>query len=209
MDAYALGEIERRLGNIVRIGTIKELDEDKALVKVDLGDLVTDWLPWGEARAGAGQRTWAMPEVNEQVMLLSPSGEVSQGVVGPSIFQDNHGAPANKKTTSRQQFADGAFLQYDRVGHAWTLDVPSGGSITLHIGSTTLLLENGKATLTTPLVQVTAAQTNFSGNVAVAGNLTVAGTTAVQGITSVGKNVGNTHTHSGIQSGPGNTGAPN
>lgn len=48
------------------------------------------------------------------------------------------------------------------------------------------------------------------GNVAITGNLTVSGNAAVGGnLTNDGTNVGKTHTHSGVQPGGGNTGAPN
>lgn len=43
-----------------------------------------------------------------------------------------------------------------------------------------------------------------NGNTTMNGNLTVTGT-----ITNNGKNIGSTHTHSGVQPGSGNTGAPN
>jgi phage baseplate assembly protein V len=169
--SYAASELDRRLGNLVRMGTIAELDDAQALVKVDLGDVTTDWLPWATMRAGE-DRTWHAPEPGEQVMVLAESGELAHGVVLPGIYQDKYGAPSNTRNKSRTEFKDGAFIEYDREGHKHVLDVPAGGSITLHIGGTTLKLEDGQATLTTPKLLVDSPDSTFTGAVTVQGLLT-------------------------------------
>lgn len=194
-------EHDRRLANIVRVGTVAELDEPNARVKVDLGDLTTDWLPWATTRAG-GDRSWSAHEVGEQVLLFAPSGELAAAVVMGSINQDAHPAPAASKDRTRYQWGDGAFVDYDRGGHLYQLDVPSAGSITLHIGQTTLKLEDGKATLTTPHLDVVSAQTVLTGA------LTVNGLTALAGVTSNGHDIGSTHKHTGVAAGSSTSGPP-
>jgi phage baseplate assembly protein V len=190
MTHAILGELDRRLANIVRVGTIKELDEANARVKVDLGDLTTDWLPWGTARSG-GDRSWSAHEVGEQVMLFAPSGELAAACVMGSIPQDAHPAPANSKDHTRYEWSDGAFQDYDRAGHHYVLDIPSAGDLTLHVGAATLVLKNsditakiggttlklvdGTATLTTNQLTVNAPQSNFNGNVTISGALSYAG----------------------------------
>lgn len=116
----AAGELDRRLANVVRIGKIAELDEANARVKVELGDVKTDWLPWASVRAG-GDRSWTAPEVGEQVMLIAPSGELAAAVVMGSVPQDSHPAPASSKDHTRYQWSDGAFQDYDRAGHHYVL----------------------------------------------------------------------------------------
>lgn len=209
---WAQAETERILANLIRIGVVTDLDEASARVKVRTGGLVTDWLPWLTQRAGE-DRSWWAPEPGEQVVVLSPYGDQSQAVVMPAIYQTAYPAPANLRTTSRVEFKDGAFVEYDREGHHYHLDVPAGGSITLHIGSTTLLLEDGKTTLSTPQLLVDSPQSTFTGTVTVQGLLTylagmvgsggsgasaqISGTVAFQGgsLTHNGKDVGSTHTH--------------
>lgn len=217
------GELDRRLANIVRIGTIAELDAANARVKVTLGDLKTDWLPWASARAG-GDRSWSAPEVGEQVLLFAPSGELAAAVVMGSINQEEHPAPANSGDHTRFQWSDGAFQDYDRAGHHYILDIPAGGDITLHIGSTTLKLEDGKATLTTPELLVQSPTSTFTGLVSIqggmsvtggagdtatiSGTLKVTGNTNLAGVTSNGHDVGNTHKHTGVAAGPSLSGMP-
>lgn len=223
MSEWAQAENERILANMIRVGVIAQLDEANARVIVRAGGLTTDWLPWLTLRAGE-DRTWWAPEPGEQVLVLSPYGDPAQAVVLPAIYQEAHPAPGSVKTTSRVEFKDGAFVQYDREGHHYHLDVPAGGSITLHIGSTTLLLEDGKATLTTPELLVDSPKSTFTGAVNVQGLLTyMAGmvgkggsgaTASIQGsvvvtggdVTADGVSLKG-HTHPGDSGGT--TGAPN
>lgn len=67
-------------------------------------------------------------------------------------------------------------------------------------------------------IDITAPNVNYSGNVAIAGNLTVAGATALNtltvsglaefngGIESNGTSIDDSHAHSGVSTGPSNTG---
>lgn len=45
-------DLNRRIENIVRLGTIAEVDCAHAKAKVKSGGILTDWLPWVTARAG-------------------------------------------------------------------------------------------------------------------------------------------------------------
>lgn len=207
-----IGELDRRLANIVRVGTIAALDEAKAHATVDLGDLVTDWLPFAQVRAGAN-RSWEAPEPGEQVLLFSPSGDLACGYIMGSVPQDAFPAPANSKDHSRYEWKDGAFQDYDRAGHHYVLDIPEAGDITLHvgaatltlknsditatIGSSTLKLESGKTTLTTAEFDVVSALSKFSGNVQVAGGVSVGAGLSVAGQSTLTGNVTSSATISG------------
>lgn len=59
-------------------------------------------------------------------------------------------------------------------------------------------------TVDAPTATVNAPDIQMNGNVQVTGNFSVNGS-----MTNNGKNIGSTHTHSGVQTGSGNTGAPN
>lgn len=121
---FRVTELERMLANLLRVGTVAELDAKSARVKVASGDLLTGWLPWFTRRAG-GDRDWWSPEPGEQVMVLSPCGDPAQGVVLPAIYRDAHPAPADKETVRRIDFADGGFVEYDRT--SGRLDISAEG----------------------------------------------------------------------------------
>lgn len=214
----ALGDIDRRLANILRFGTVAALDAANALVTVSLDDLTTtEWLPWITARAG-GDVSWWAPEPGEQVMVLSPSGELAHGVVLPAIYQSAHPANGSSASVRRVTFADGTVVAYDRGAHQLTVDVSaSSGTVIVNCHQATVNADSS-VTLNTPT-------THCTGNLNVDGVTTTGGliSTGVAGgaaqitggitatggsVTHNGKNIGSTHTHSGVQSGLSNTGAP-
>jgi hypothetical protein len=74
-------ESERRLTNVMRPGRVVQVDAQKGLVKLTYAkdetgaDVVGPWIRWME-RAG-GIKTWTPPSVGEQVIMFSPSGDIS------------------------------------------------------------------------------------------------------------------------------------
>jgi phage baseplate assembly protein V len=118
-----LSDLERRVANLIQPGTVEETDYPNARVRVKIGLNVTAWLPWMTTRAG-GDRSWHAPEVGEQVLVLSPSGDFRQGFALPSIYQNAHPAPADSEKIHRIEYSDGAVLEYDRENHRLTATIP-------------------------------------------------------------------------------------
>ena len=123
---WAVVELQRRLANVVRKGTIHELDAGNAVARVkyeeepDGTPCVTRWLQWGVRRAGP-DRTWWAPEVGEQVVLLSPSGDLSQAVILCALWQDDFPANGDDAEMSRIDWQDGSYLQHDRESGDFSL----------------------------------------------------------------------------------------
>ncbi|WP_341813310.1 phage baseplate assembly protein V [Wolbachia endosymbiont (group B) of Germaria angustata] len=111
--SFAISELNRKLANVIRIGIVKEIDYEKAKVRVKIGELLTDFLPWITSRAGE-ERSWLPPSINEQVVILSPLGELSLGVVLAGIYQQNYSAPENSEMINSLVFQDGTKLLYDK-----------------------------------------------------------------------------------------------
>ena len=84
--------LSRMLENLIRLGVIAEVQMVPPRVKVKTGELTTAWLPWLALRAGS-DREWDPPTVNEQVILVSPSGQLANGVVITGLPSDH--IPAN------------------------------------------------------------------------------------------------------------------
>lgn len=140
MSTFSLVELSRRLENLIRIGTIAEVDYAAARVRVAYGEdeqgqvVKTDWLPWLTRRAGNDIDWWA-PELNEQVLLVCPSGELALGVVLPAIYQNDYPAPANAETIRRVNFGDGSFVEYDRAAHKMTVTNNGGDTLVNTVGN--------------------------------------------------------------------------
>lgn len=159
-------DLDRRVANIIRYGVIIELDEthdDGPRAKVDLGDDITDWLPWLTLRAGA-DKDWYAPEPGEQVIVLSPSGEIAQGCILTGIFSDANASNGNRKTLRRTTYADGTVIEYDRAAHKLTVDASaSNGFVVVNVGSGNVTVNCNHATvnattdvtLNTPLTHCT------------------------------------------------------
>lgn len=205
-----LSELNRQLNNVVRIGTIKQLDLANARAKVSVAGCTTDWLPWGTNRAGK-RRDWSPPVIGEQVILFAPYGDLGQAVIGQSIFQDDHTAPAASADQETTVFPDGTTVDYNSASNTLTITVAGAGNVIVNCKVANVVAETS-VTLDTP-------DTYCTGNLTVAKSLTMGqagGTATMKGAVSIegpslthnGKNVGSTHSHSGVQSGGSNTGAP-
>lgn len=79
------------------------------------------------------------------------------------------------------------------------------GDAEVTIGGTADINVTGHTDLTTPDLDITCPSTTFSGAVTIGGNLAVSGGS----VTHQGTNIGKTHTHSGVDTGPNDTGPVN
>ncbi len=123
-----IGDIQRRLANLFRVGRVSQVDRATGRVKVQFGEAETAWLPWMTGRAGA-VKDWNPPSVGEQVCVCSPMGEIEAGFIMPgSINYNDKPAPTDAENTYR-------------------LDIPSGGTFEIRCGSSTLTFAGGKITL--------------------------------------------------------------
>jgi len=211
----ALAELERTRANLIQVGTVTEVDYAKARAKVLLAGLETAWLPWTTTRAG-GDRTWASPEISEQVLVVCPDGDPAQGVIAGSIYQAQWSAPAASGDVTRTVYSDGAVTEYDRAAHAMAVTLPAGGALTV--------TAPGNVTVTAPT-------TTLNGNLVVTGSISTgtgaAGGATIRGniqqisgsfttdgaVTSAGDQVAGTisqksHVHTGVVPGSGLSGAP-
>lgn len=204
-------EMIRLLSSVVMLGVVAELDEEAARVRVNADGMRTDWIPWGERRAGPGVRTWSAPEVGEQVVIACPYGDPSQAVVVGSVYQQTYAAPATQRTIHRTIYADGTVIEYDREAHAFKIDVGTG-SVTVNCGNATVVASedvtvecanasvtasedvtvdctsatvtsSGSVTLDTPTTHATG-DLNVDGNVSVGGDVIAANVTAQTEVTA-------------------------
>lgn len=153
MSSYELGELGRQMANLVRIGTISELDEASARVKVSAAGLTTDWLPWSASRAG-NTRQWSPPRVGEQVVLASPYGDLGQAVVIGSLFSDDKPAPATSKDQETTVYPDGSTVDYNSATNTLTVTVAGSGNVVINCKVATVVAETS-VTLDTPSTHCT------------------------------------------------------
>lgn len=124
-----LTELARLLENIVRLGTIAQVQMQPPRVKVKSGDITTTWLPWRALRAGA-DREWDPPTTGEQVVLLSPSGLLAQGVVLTGLFSELIPANGDREGLHRRTYRDGAVIEYDSIAKHLRATLPGTAELT-------------------------------------------------------------------------------
>ncbi len=104
-----LAELNRRLENLLKIGEVAEVQA--GLVRVRIGGLLTDWLPYFVPFAGAvSQERW--PSVGEKCLVFSPSGQLENGLVCAGLRTDALPAPTAGPTETVIRFGDGAHARY-------------------------------------------------------------------------------------------------
>lgn len=174
-----LATLSRLLENMIRFGTIAAVQHVPPRVTVSTGDLVTTWLPWVAARAGADVE-WDPPTEGEQVLLVSPSGQLANAVVITGIYSDAIPANGDRAGLHRRTYRDGAAIEYDSIAHHLNVTLPAGG--------TTNLVSTGGITI--------------DGAITVNGSITVSEDVVASGISLV------SHPHDRVMPGSGQSGAP-
>lgn len=163
-----LSEILRLLQNMIRPGAIAEVDGAKARVSLS-PQLTTDWLNWAALRAGT-TRIWSAPTVGEQVLVLSPGGDLTRGIILPALFSTAFDAPDSSDAIHTTHYPDGAVVQYDHAAHMLSATLPGG----------TAIITADKVTSDAPSTICTGDLT-VMGNLVVQQDATVTGAAALNG----------------------------
>jgi len=154
-------DLTRQLTNLIRIGHIAEIRADKVRVRLS-PTLTTTWLQWLALRAG-DVIDWCPPSPGEQVIVLSPEGDLTRGKVLAGLFSADSPAPASDLSLRAIHYPDGAVVRYHFARHALAAILPGGSSALVKADSVT----------------ADAPQTTCTGHLTVKGNLTVEGVSAL------------------------------
>lgn len=181
-----LNELMRIIANLIRTGTVTEVDADKWLCRVKTGDLETNWLNWLTLRAGKS-RTWWKPSVGEQVLVLAVGGELTTAFVLPGIYSDACPPPSTSEDAMVTAFPDGGWIEYE----------PETGRYRVKAGARIIFDAPESIAIKTALLDIDADQTVINGEVTQSG-----GALSSNGV------VLDAHAHIGVIKGGDKTGGP-
>ena len=106
-------ELERRINNLIQVGVVVEIDESRALARVNILGRVTDFLPV-KMIGNSFVKIWIPVRVGEQVLVFSPYGNANSGFIVPSIFNKDCKEPDGvSKDLAVIEFADGVKIDSD------------------------------------------------------------------------------------------------
>lgn len=128
-----IADIERRLENLIRIAEISDVnydDRENPQVRCTIGNITTNWLSICHARMGV-VKDWNPPSEGEQVILLSPSGDLSQAVIIASLSSTNNPVPDINPKKTKRTYPDNAVIEYDYETHKLTTSLPLGATFEL------------------------------------------------------------------------------
>lgn len=165
-----LADLQRRLANIVRRGVIHSVRTDGGIpeCQVDLGDIVTTWLPIFQGFAGKNRSDNEPFAVGDPVTVLSEAGELNNGRVFPGWNTGAMPVPDGAEGEHITRYGDGTEIRYNRDEHTLRIVLAAGGSYRI-VGNGTL-----------------------DGQVEITNTLTVQGTTQINADTRVTGNIGAT-----------------
>jgi phage baseplate assembly protein V len=176
---------EQLTGEVIQVGTVASIDHAARTCTVQLGDLETGDLPWVALLAGR-VKLWCPPSAGEQCAVLSPEGDLDNGLVLPGIYSDANSPSTSDPDLFQLEFPDGAVLSYNHASHALTVTLPEGGT----------------AALTAP------GGVTIEGDVAIKGNVSIEGKAeASEDVIGDGISL-KSHKHAGVAAGAAQSGGP-
>lgn len=113
-------EHARLLANLIKSGVIDSVDEGGLTVRVKIGALTTDSLPYFVPAAG-GVSVGRVPSVGESCVVLSESGELASGTVLCGIASNKFPAATGDSNIHITKYSDGASFIYDSDASALTI----------------------------------------------------------------------------------------
>ncbi|MFV2946426.1 phage baseplate assembly protein V [Pseudomonas japonica] len=158
---------DRMIAGLIIPCRVVAVDLAAAMVRVSDGAGWTSaWVRWHSQAAGKA-RHWRSPSLNEQGVLISPSGEPAQGTFIPGLYGNAGAQPDNRDHVEVWRFDDGGSLVYDWQANTYTISLPTG--------TATVMVGGSSAVVTDDAITATASTITLNGNVLVNGALQVTG----------------------------------
>lgn len=94
-----VAESERRMDNTIRHGKVTDVDPEKHLARIEIGEkdgtaLKSAWVPYGQIAGDYKQHR--PPTVGQQMTMIAPNGEVRQSMLMPFTWWDDNKSPSDK-----------------------------------------------------------------------------------------------------------------
>ncbi len=141
---HRVAELERRAKGNFRQGTVAEVDPAAGTVRLKLGageqgDFLSAPIPYAQT-AGA-VKFHNPPSVGQQMMAMSPNGDLRQAVAMPLGFSDENASPS------------GAGDQHKMTFGSVTVTM-AGDSLVIQVGASTVTIAAGSVSINSPRIDL-------------------------------------------------------
>ena len=165
--SYASAAHDRMLAALIIPCRVVAVDLAAAKVRVSDGaGWTSTWVRWHSLSAGK-TRHWRSPSLDEQGVLVSPSGEPAQGTFIPGLYGNAGDQPDNREHVEVWRFDDGGSLTYDWQARSYSIELPTG-TVTVKVGGSSLVVSD-------QAIDLKAATITLTGAVQINGPLQVSG----------------------------------
>jgi len=143
--AHRVADLERRMRGICRFGTVGEVDPAAGTVRLKLGE-GADGAPYLSAPIPYAQTAGAVsfhnpPSVGQQMMAVSPDGDLRQAVAQPMGFSEAQGSPGSAGDTHVMTFGSVSITM-------------AGDSLVITVGGSTVTIGSGAVSIVAPRIDL-------------------------------------------------------
>jgi phage baseplate assembly protein gpV len=85
-----ISELFRRVNNLLRVGKVVAVDYALARAQIKIGKNTTDFIPW----LTPSTNVWIPLKIDEQVLVLSPNGDLRMAMILPALYCNTKSAPS-------------------------------------------------------------------------------------------------------------------
>jgi len=126
----------------MQLGTITEVNNQKALARVKVDNHVTGWYPI-ISMSSKFKKHFTPIKINDQVMVLNPFGSNEDGFILRGIFSKDVDVPVGIGDNIEViEYSDGTLLKFDIENKVISID--TSNSFKLNVGGSIDIIAGGK-----------------------------------------------------------------
>jgi phage baseplate assembly protein V len=141
-------DLNSRLSNIIRIGTVTSVKPEKQTARVVFSDRdeTESYDLFVMVKNSKENKDDHMPDIDEEVLCLFLPIGIETGFVIGAYYSDENTPPASTNDKRITKYKDGTTISYDRENHALDINIPENGSVNITV--------NGPATIKAPTIDL-------------------------------------------------------
>lgn len=141
-------DLNSRLSNIIRIGTVTSVKPEKQTARVVFSDRdeTESYDLFVMVKNSKENKDDHMPDIDEEVLCVFLPIGIETGFIVGAYYSNENTPPASTNDKRITKYKDGTTVSYDRASHALDINIPENGSVNITV--------NGPATIKAPTIDL-------------------------------------------------------